>query len=175
MKWVKLVVSSLGALVGLFLIWLGVVILVASEIGADLTLSMVLVVVGGVVFLCALIFLCWARKYVRWGLILSMVTVVAVGTLLVVQEQQRETLNVLQYNGDAWSRMSSSTSVQLTGVWGSSSSDVFAVGTLGTILHYDGNAWNVMISGTMMWVDGSCYGVWGSSSSDVFAVGRAPP
>jgi hypothetical protein len=32
----------------------------------------------------------------------------------------------------------------LYGVWGSSSSDVFAVGFKGTILHYDGKAWGTI-------------------------------
>lgn len=55
----------------------------------------------------------------------------------------------------------------LESVWGSSSSDVFAVGVDGIILHYDGSAWSVMNSGT----SDELYGVWGSSSTDVFAVG----
>ena len=37
---------------------------------------------------------------------------------------------------------------ELYGVWGSSASDVFAVGDGGTILHYDGSAWSAMSSGT---------------------------
>jgi hypothetical protein len=53
-------------------------------------------------------------------------------------------------------------------VWGSSSSDVFAVGSNGNILHYDGNKWHQMERGYPR-VDGES--VWGSSSSDVFAVG----
>jgi hypothetical protein len=57
----------------------------------------------------------------------------------------------------------------LDGVWGSSSSDVFAVGYSGTILHYNGSAWSTMTSRTSYPLDG----VWGSSSSDVFAVGEA--
>ncbi len=32
----------------------------------------------------------------------------------------------------------------LSGVWGSSSSDVFAVGAGNTILHYDGREWSPM-------------------------------
>jgi len=59
----------------------------------------------------------------------------------------------------------------LEDVWGSSSSDVFAVGGVypsGTIVHYDGMSWTPMASGT-----GSYYltGVWGRSPTDVFAVG----
>jgi hypothetical protein len=57
----------------------------------------------------------------------------------------------------------------LDGVWGSSSSDVFAVGYSGTILHYNGSAWSTMTSRTSY----PLYAVWGSSSSDVFAVGEA--
>jgi hypothetical protein len=56
----------------------------------------------------------------------------------------------------------------LLGVWGSSGSDVFAVGGSGTILHYDGSSWSSMSSGTSNHLGG----VWGSSGSDVFAVGE---
>jgi len=55
----------------------------------------------------------------------------------------------------------------LAGVWGSSGSDVFAVGWDGTILHYDGSSWSSMSSGT----SNGLAEVWGSSGSDVFAVG----
>ena len=55
----------------------------------------------------------------------------------------------------------------LRGVWGSSSSDVFAVGDYGYILHYNSTAWSAMTSGTSQ----NLNGVWGSSASDVFAVG----
>jgi hypothetical protein len=55
----------------------------------------------------------------------------------------------------------------LSDVWGSSATDVFAVGIDGVILHYDGSSWSAMDSGT----DAPLAGVWGSSSSDVFAVG----
>jgi len=52
-------------------------------------------------------------------------------------------------------------------IWGASSTDVFAVGTSGTIQHYDGAGWGSMSSGTT----NDLYGVWGTSTSDVFAVG----
>ena len=55
----------------------------------------------------------------------------------------------------------------LSAIWGTSSSDVFAVGGLGTILHYNGKTWSNMSSGGTNWF----YAVWGSSSSDVFVVG----
>src|SRR5512136_387349 len=57
----------------------------------------------------------------------------------------------------------------LRGVWGSSSSDVFAVGHDGTIIRYDGTAWNTVGSMTTHVL----FSVWGTSSSDVFAVGNA--
>ena len=44
--------------------------------------------------------------------------------------------------------MYSGTGYGLYGVWGSSGSDVFAVGGAGTIVHYDGMAWSAMDSGT---------------------------
>jgi hypothetical protein len=73
--------------------------------------------------------------------------------------------------------MNSGTTYYLSDVWGSSSSDVFAVGrewvsesaTLGSnILHYNGNTWSSMSGGTDLWLDS----VWGTSASDVFAVGN---
>jgi hypothetical protein len=57
----------------------------------------------------------------------------------------------------------------LTDVWGTSSSDVYAVGYGGTILHYDGAGWSEMTSGT----SAALRGVWGTSSSDVYAVGNS--
>ena len=41
-------------------------------------------------------------------------------------------------NTSVWSAMTSATSYDLAGVWGSSATDVFAVGEGGTILHYSG-------------------------------------
>ena len=61
-----------------------------------------------------------------------------------------------------WSPMSSNITEDLRDVWGSSPSNVFAVG--GTTLHYDDSTWREMSGG-------GGYGVWGSSASNVFAVG----
>ncbi len=74
----------------------------------------------------------------------------------------------VEYTPLAWSAMTSDTTVQLNSVWGSSSSNVFAVGALGTIRKYDGTSWSGSSSGTIWQLNG----VWGSSASNVFAVGN---
>jgi hypothetical protein len=53
-------------------------------------------------------------------------------------------------------------------VWGSSATDVFAVGAAGTISRYDGASWTQMASGTTA----TLHGVWGSGASNVYAVGE---
>ncbi|MFC1924439.1 hypothetical protein ACFLT3_00615 [Chloroflexota bacterium] len=71
--------------------------------------------------------------------------------------------------GGDWDAMTSGTTRDLHSIWGSSSTDVFAVGDWGAILHYDGSSWSEMSSGTTE----DLWAVWGSSSSDVFAVGES--
>lgn len=66
-----------------------------------------------------------------------------------------------------WTLMNSGTQEALFSVWGTGPSNVFAVGSGGTILHYDGSSWTPMSSGTTRLL----HGVWGSGPSDVFAVG----
>ena len=56
---------------------------------------------------------------------------------------------------------------RLGAVWGSSPSDVFAVGFNGAIFHFDGTSWSPQVSGTPLHL----HAVWGSSSTDVFAAG----
>jgi len=60
---------------------------------------------------------------------------------------------------------------KLSGVWGASPSDVFAVGQVaeayGLILHYDGASWAEMATER----SGLHFGVWGTSTSDIFVVG----
>jgi hypothetical protein len=65
--------------------------------------------------------------------------------------------------------MESGTEKQLRGVWGTSGSDVFAVGD-SSVLHYDGNYWSLTIDDILM--ASSYYDVWGGSASDVYAWGR---
>jgi hypothetical protein len=79
--------------------------------------------------------------------------------------------NIFHYNGTQWSGMGAFP-FDLRKVWGSSGSDVFAVGGRSwwsdhdVILHYDGNSWS-----TMYECPTALNGVWGTSGSDVFVVG----
>jgi hypothetical protein len=67
----------------------------------------------------------------------------------------------------SWSQVPSGTTEQLTDVWGSSASDIWAVGFNGSIVHYDGSHWARVLDG----VSYAFTGVWGSGPSDVWAVG----
>ncbi len=53
---------------------------------------------------------------------------------------------ILHYDGVSWSEMTTGSSKFFRGVWGSSGSNVFAVGESGAILHYDGLSWSPMIT-----------------------------
>ena len=68
-----------------------------------------------------------------------------------------------------WSEMASGTQTDLRDVWGSSATDVMAVGG-STILHYDGSAWSTQTTIT----DASLASVWGASATSFVAVGQAP-
>jgi uncharacterized protein YjdB len=59
--------------------------------------------------------------------------------------------------------MVSGTTAQLNGIWGTSATNVFAVGDVGTILHYDGSSWAPMASGTTS----SLSAVGGTSATDL--------
>ncbi len=67
------------------------------------------------------------------------------------------------------SDISPASTLDLYGVWGTSNSNMFAVGARNTIFHYDGNSWSTMDNGTQY--TGTLFDVWGNSGSDVFAVG----
>ncbi|WP_437537869.1 hypothetical protein WME79_19090 [Sorangium sp. So ce726] len=61
------------------------------------------------------------------------------------------------------------TSASLYGVWGSGSSDVFAVGSGGTLLRYDGISWMTLNSTTNLQLNA----VWGQDRI-AFVVGQDP-
>jgi hypothetical protein len=69
---------------------------------------------------------------------------------------------ILHYDGASWTTQRSDPYISLFGVWGSSATDVFAVGD--SILHYDGTSWTAQRISAL-------YAVWGTSDHDVFAVG----
>lgn len=54
--------------------------------------------------------------------------------------------------------------VAFAGIWGSSKSDVWTVGSTGTVGHYDGTSWTALSTG----VKASLFAVWGSSATDVW-------
>jgi hypothetical protein len=60
--------------------------------------------------------------------------------------------------------MASGTTNDLLSIWGSGATDVFAVGSLGTIVHWDGNRWSLLPSGTTQ----TLWEVAGSGPGDVF-------
>ena len=56
---------------------------------------------------------------------------------------------------------------EIWGIWGSSPSNLVAVGQNGAILRFDGTSWTAMTSP----VNNALFGVWGSGPSDIYAVG----
>ena len=82
---------------------------------------------------------------------------------------------ILHYNGNSWSTMTSPTTAQLKGVWGSSGNNVYAIGEISTpnaasstvVLHYDGVSWAVVkeLKTTKL------NSLWGSSESNILAGG----
>ncbi|UCB42938.1 MAG: hypothetical protein JSV77_10915 [Dehalococcoidales bacterium] len=94
-----------------------------------------------------------------WGL--SSSDVFSVGFLF----SNYDKAHILHYNGQTWKAMEGPYTDELNDVWGSSISNVYAVG-IGTILHYNGLKWSRV---TVEYI--SYYGIWGSSSSDIFVTG----
>ena len=64
----------------------------------------------------------------------------------------------------SWKAVSSPTDNNLRPVWGTSASNVYAVGDSGIVLHYDGVDWSLASTLT----DGRLTDVWASSPSDVY-------
>lgn len=73
-------------------------------------------------------------------------------------------------NGTDWTAQTSNTPNNLNAVWGSSATNIFAVGDYGTILHSsnEGTTWTTRTSNT----SNSLNAIWGSSTTDIFAVGN---
>jgi hypothetical protein len=75
---------------------------------------------------------------------------------------------IFHFDGTGWSRVTLPPGVGvLHEIWGSSASDVFAVGDDGVIVHFDGSQWT-----STKPTGKGLIGVWGFSPGDVFAVGE---
>lgn len=66
----------------------------------------------------------------------------------------------------SWSAMSIPATAQLHGIWGSSPTQIFAVGAAGSLLKFDGSSWTSLTIGVS---DKTLWDAWGSSPSDVYA------
>ena len=74
---------------------------------------------------------------------------------------------VMESTGGDWQIVATDTEEALTGVWGSSPTNIFAVGTGGVILRRTGAGWSQMASPTT----NALLDVWGRSETEVYAVG----
>ena len=74
---------------------------------------------------------------------------------------------VTRDGGVTWTRMTTGTTANFTGIWGSSATDVFAVGGQGTIVHWDGFTWRRQASPT----DDALLDLTGFGPDRVYAVG----
>src|SRR5437868_5832510 len=72
-----------------------------------------------------------------------------------------------------WTSVPSAASQRLFGVWGSSASDVWAVG-YETLVHYNGTAWS-SVTPSLTGTGQVLRSVWGTSASNVWAVGYDSP
>lgn len=104
----------------------------------------------------------------------------AVGEVPFSDEPQGASV-ILRFDGSGWVRQHRETNLVLRGVWGSSPSNVFAVGfnlfspgnDIARLLQYDGSQWSDVPGFTSEFEDLGFQSVWGSSATDVFAVGGA--
>ncbi len=69
---------------------------------------------------------------------------------------------------DNWTDKSTPLTNWLFDVWGSSNTDVYAVGNEGRIFHYDGSWSSIPMDNPD---NDTLYGIWGASATDIFAVG----
>jgi hypothetical protein len=70
---------------------------------------------------------------------------------------------------DPWVQVDAGTASHLTGLWGSSATDVWVVGRDATLLHWNGIAWTGVANSSTS----GFYGAWGSRANDVWAVGTS--
>jgi hypothetical protein len=75
-----------------------------------------------------------------------------------------------------WTPMSGGGDIELTSVWGTGPTDVFAVGSAanaggGVILHYDGTSWSEQLRRPYAFGPATFNGVWANTATDVYAAG----
>ncbi len=95
----------------------------------------------------------------------------------------RDAVVIQRYDGTHWQPELSDSNgafMSLSSVWGSSASDVFAVGGScdgGVITRYDGKGWTSPPTGCVGFMNAAFSSIWGTSAMDVFAVGTGalPP
>jgi hypothetical protein len=79
---------------------------------------------------------------------------------------------LLRWNGTAWTwwpwGKHTTDCLPGCGLWGSSGSDVWFVGGVGSVDHWNGSVWTKTYQDSKF----SWHGVWGASSSDIWAVGE---
>lgn len=69
-----------------------------------------------------------------------------------------------------WSSMDCPLTEHIIDLWGTSGTNIFAVGHRGGIIHYDGETWEVLVP--TVGIDKDLRGIWGASETNIFAVGR---
>ncbi|MEZ4338424.1 MAG: hypothetical protein R3B82_17520 [Sandaracinaceae bacterium] len=79
---------------------------------------------------------------------------------------------LLHYDGSAWTSveippLTPSGVRALFKVWGSSATDVYAVGQIGVMIHYDGASWTEVRTGAA----DDLVAIWGTGPDDILAVG----
>ena len=125
--------------------------------------------------------------YGVWGSSKDDIFVVGTGEGIPLENNRLQvTGGIFHYDGDKWSEMSSLEDeffegITLHAVWGSSSSDVYAVGSEWTILYYDGIEWSRIETDLFPDIENDIgtgpgagfRSVWGSSANDVYAVGSS--
>ena len=69
-----------------------------------------------------------------------------------------------------WTVEASGTTHHINAVWGTSGTNVYAVGDSGTFLHYDGTSWTQLQDSVIAArFTSSAYAIWGSSASDIYS------
>jgi hypothetical protein len=74
----------------------------------------------------------------------------------------------LFHNGTAWSVSNTGTTADLTDVWGTSLTNLYATTSTGRVMRYNGTVWSFV---TGVQAPGALHAVWGSGTTNVYAVG----